>query len=258
MNKLIILGSGTSIYNYPSAYLLQLNNKNYLIDCSEGIRPRLKKIDVDYFDIDTIFISHFHPDHFNVETLIQSQMVRNYREKKNKILNIYGPPELGERLKQIWDAKHFPGHFKNNLSNFIKVNLTEYKNMEKIIVGDIELIPFAVEHGSMPAFTLRFEFGQKTLVYSGDSKDCPGLRSASQNADVLFLEANDKINSSSSLTNHLDAAIAGKIAVDSNAKKLVLIHLTGDNSEKELINAVKTSGFTGETIIASDFLSLNL
>lgn len=258
MDKLIILGAGTSINKNPSGYLLQHENKNYLIDCSEGIRQRLEKVNVDYFDIDAVFISHFHPDHFNVETLIQSQMVRNYREKKDKTLKIYGPPEIGERLEKIWDAKHFPGHFKNNLPNFIKINIAEYKNGEKITIGNLQLTPFSVEHGNMPAFALKFELNKKTLVYSGDSKDCQGLRAACKNADTLLLDTNDKINTSISSTGHLNAKTVGSVAKDSGSKRLILTHLSGENNEKELINAVKSSGFNGETIVASDFLTLNL
>jgi ribonuclease BN (tRNA processing enzyme) len=136
--------------------------------------------------------------------------------------------------------------------------MTEYENEKKITFDYLNLTPFAVEHGNMPAFALKFEFNKKTLVYSGDSKDCQGLKDACQNADTLLLDTNDKINSLDSPTGHLNAITAGSIAKDSCSKQLILTHLTGENSEKELIDAVKSSGFEGEITIASDFLFLDL
>ena len=251
VNKIIVLGSGTSINNYPSGYLLQINNKNYLIECSEGIRHRLQTLKIDYFDVDKIFISHFHPDHFNVETLIQSQMVRNYQEKINKSLTVYGPPEVGERFEKIWDAKHNPGHFKNKLSDFIKVSFIEYRGGQKINVDGFTLTPYEVIHGNMPAYALRFEIENKVFSYSGDTKECDGLNKACRNANIFICEANDKIGTNSSI-GHLNAQQVGDLSAKNGVSNLILSHLSGTNSEIELVNAVKETRFKGELSVASD------
>lgn len=264
MSKLIILGSGTAVssyyasfdFRYPSGYLLQNNNKNYLIDCSEGIRQRLESLKVDYFNIDTIFISHFHPDHFNVETFIQSQMVRNYFAKTKKTLNVYGPPELKQRLINIWDSKHFEGHYVNRLPEFLEVKTFEYEEKKPIAVNNFILTPYKIVHGNMPAFALRFEIKEKIFVYSGDTSKCQGIEEASINADLFVVDANNKVGETN--PQHLNASQAGEIAVKNNVKELVLTHLTNFHSSEELIKAVKNTGYSGKITIASDFLPINL
>lgn len=264
MAKITILGSGTAVssfyrpfdFRYPSGYLLQHNDKNYLIDCSEGIRQRLEYLKVDYFNINTVFISHFHPDHFIIETLIQSQMVRNYFGKTKSTLTIYGPPELKIRLEKIWDSKHNIGHFKNILSKFVDLKLIEYQNKQPITIDNLLLTPYEVVHGNMPAFALRFEIDNKILSYSGDSEPCNGINEVSLKSDLFICESNEKIGKTNA--GHLHATQAGEIALKNNVKELVLTHLTNFHSNEELIKAVNDTGFNGKTTVASDFLALNL
>jgi len=264
MSKLTILGSGTAFssfyrpfdFRYPSGYLLQHNNKNYLIDCSEGIRERLEKLKIDYYSINNIFISHFHPDHFNLHTLIQSFQVRNFYTKKTSQIRIFGPPETEKRFQVIWDATHFTESYKNFLPQQVKLEFIEYKNGEKIDVDSFSLTPFQVNHGNMPAFALRFEIENKTLIYSGDSGLCPGIETASKRADLFICEANEKIGSNN--PGHLSVNQVGEISGRNGVKTVVLTHLTGIHSDEELKKAVENTGFKGKIKIASDFMTVSV
>lgn len=77
-NKFTELGRGTCLssfykpfdFRHPSGHLIQFNGLNILLDCGEGIRYRLDKIKFDYFDLDIIFVSHFHADYFNITSLL--------------------------------------------------------------------------------------------------------------------------------------------------------------------------------------------
>lgn len=65
--KLTILGCGaatpTSIQN-PTAQVLQMAERFFLIDCGEGTQVALRKNKVKFNKIDNIFISHLHGDHY--------------------------------------------------------------------------------------------------------------------------------------------------------------------------------------------------
>ena len=64
MAKITVLGSGTAVSSFykpfdfraPPGYLLEHDGKQYLIECSDGIRGQLEKIKIDYFNTYSIFV----------------------------------------------------------------------------------------------------------------------------------------------------------------------------------------------------------
>lgn len=257
MTSLTILGSGTAVSSsYPSGYLFSHNNHHYLIDCGEGIRHRLDKAKVDYFDIEAVFLSHFHPDHFNIETLIQSMMVRNFKEKREKTLIVYGPPETKARIKSIWDAKHSEGAFDKGLPKFVKLDIREYEDQTPCEINGIKATPFFLSHGDMPATALRFEIGDKVFTYSGDTGVNDAVGKAALNADLFLCECNQRPG----VTNpgHLNPKEVGEISLVSKVNHVVLTHLPGVDPDNALIESVKQGGFKGTVRVARDFDVLQL
>jgi ribonuclease Z len=65
--KITILGSSGALPAYgrfPSAQLLEIQNRYFLIDCGEGVQMQLMKFQANLHRINHIFISHLHGDHF--------------------------------------------------------------------------------------------------------------------------------------------------------------------------------------------------
>lgn len=65
--KVRILGCGSALpttYRNASAQIVQHNNHNMLVDCAEGTQILLRKYQVKLSNINHIFISHLHGDHF--------------------------------------------------------------------------------------------------------------------------------------------------------------------------------------------------
>ena len=97
--KLTILGCNSAIPNverYPTAQLLNANERFFLIDCGEGTQVQLRKYQLSYQRISHVFISHLHGDHyFGLIGLISSMHLLG----RNKDLHIYAHQEL----KQIID-----------------------------------------------------------------------------------------------------------------------------------------------------------
>ncbi|HTK19429.1 MAG TPA: ribonuclease Z [Mucilaginibacter sp.] len=94
--EVTILGSSsaTPIYNRnPSAQVLNINERLYLIDCGEGTQQQMLRFDVKASRIDHIFISHLHGDHYLGLVGLLSSMHLNGR---SKTLKLFGPPELKE------------------------------------------------------------------------------------------------------------------------------------------------------------------
>jgi len=63
---LSILGCGSALpthKNFPSSQLLEIRDKQFLIDCGEGTQIRLRQMNIRTNRLGHIFISHLHGDH---------------------------------------------------------------------------------------------------------------------------------------------------------------------------------------------------
>jgi ribonuclease Z len=113
--KITFLGTGGS---WPTpgrampAVILQIENYTCLFDCGEGSQKQLMKSGISFMKINSIFISHFHGDHFlGILGLIQS-MSFNGREET---LDIYGPPGAISVLTRAFNVGYFSLGFNINI-----------------------------------------------------------------------------------------------------------------------------------------------
>lgn len=64
--KVTILGTSSALptsERYPSAHVLNVHERLYLIDCGEGSQMQLRKNKIRFAKINHVFISHIHGDH---------------------------------------------------------------------------------------------------------------------------------------------------------------------------------------------------
>jgi ribonuclease Z len=94
-----ILGSNSALptsERYPTAQMLNVSERFFLIDCGEGTQMQLRKYKVKFSRINHIFISHLHGDHiFGLMGLISTLGLLG---RKND-LHIFAHPDL-EKLLQ--------------------------------------------------------------------------------------------------------------------------------------------------------------
>lgn len=80
---------------HPTAQVLEIKNKLFLIDCGEGTQVEMRRNKIRFPRIERIFISHLHGDHFfGLPGLVASFRLLG-REKE---LHIYGPKGIGEAI----------------------------------------------------------------------------------------------------------------------------------------------------------------
>jgi len=89
--RLIILGAGSALptHNYfPTSQILELRDKQYMIDCGEGTQIRMRQMGLKINRLGHIFISHLHGDHcFGLIGLISSFGMLN----RTADLYVHGP-----------------------------------------------------------------------------------------------------------------------------------------------------------------------
>lgn len=89
-----VLGSSSALPTSTrnlSAYVLNIHERIFLLDCGEGTQMQLRKNKIKFGRLNHIFISHIHGDHsFGLFGLLSSF---NLMDRKSD-LHIYGPSEL--------------------------------------------------------------------------------------------------------------------------------------------------------------------
>jgi len=97
---LTILGCGSSLptkLNFPSSQILEMRDKQYMIDCGEGTQIRMRQLGIKTNRLGHIFISHLHGDHcFGLIGLISSFGMLN----RTADLHIHSQPDL-EKIMSV-------------------------------------------------------------------------------------------------------------------------------------------------------------
>ncbi len=180
---LLFLGSGNAFASgrYWSSFLL---NERYLFDASPVALPHLKQSGVQLEEIESVFISHFHGDHFfGLPFLLLEYAEHTVRTKE---LQIIGPPTIQERLRSITEAG-FPNVFQKERS--YPETYVEVKDGFEGEVGAMKYVARAVTHvPDFGCFGFRVETGGRTLAYSGDSVMCDALFELADGSDVFVVE----------------------------------------------------------------------
>lgn len=139
--ELTILGCGsaapTSNTN-PSAQLLKMAERFYLIDCGEGAQQQLRRVKARFSRINHIFISHLHGDHFfGLPGLLSSFHLLN----RTNDLHVYGPPALKEILDLIFLSS------KTTLKYTLHFHPTQAKEKELLVDdGKVKVYSFPLKH----------------------------------------------------------------------------------------------------------------
>ena len=99
--EVLILGCGSAkptARHFPSAQIVNVHDKLYMIDCGEGAQMQMCRNRVNFSRLDNIFISHLHGDHcFGLIGLISTYNLLG----RTANLNIYSPDGLDETLSTL-------------------------------------------------------------------------------------------------------------------------------------------------------------
>ena len=80
----------------PSAQVLSVHGRLFLIDCGEGTQQQMRRMHVSFLKVEAVFITHIHGDHlFGLFGLLSSMAMYGRTGK----LDVYGPRALGSVLK---------------------------------------------------------------------------------------------------------------------------------------------------------------
>ena len=188
-----------------------------LIDCGATCLIGMKRYGIDPNQIDAIFLSHLHGDHFGGLPffVLDAQLV----SKRNRPLAVAGPPGLEERIRSAMEV-FFPG--SSGMPLKFPLEFIPILERRPLSAFGLSVTAFPVIHGSgAPSYALRVECEGKTLVYSGDTEWTEVLAEAAQGCDLLLCEA---YTFDKRLKYHLDYASIIENRQRFNCRRIMLTH----------------------------------
>jgi ribonuclease Z len=168
---------------FPTAHLLNVNERFFLIDCGEGTQIQLRKFKLGFAKINRIFISHIHGDHvFGIFGLLSSFQLLG---RKNE-LHIHGPGEIAEVVR------FYEKYFGTEQSYRIKVHPLGYTRKMLIFEDDrLAVFSFPLKH-RVPSCGFLFVEKQAELNLKKEAIDKykPGIENIHKikNGEDLVLE----------------------------------------------------------------------
>ena len=291
---LVFLGTSASMptsQRAPAAFLLRRGGERLLFDCAEGTQRQLQRSTVGLPDIEEIFLTHFHADHF----LGLPGMLKTFalRGREDVPLTVYGPEGLRALFSRL---KPFLGRLPYRLTT---VELSVGETLER---GDYVLETFAVEHG-VPALGYalveydrpgRFDVATadalgvppgrergvlqggepltladgrvitpeavlgparpgRKVVLTGDTAPSPSVVQAAHKADLLVHEATFSADEAARAreTLHATAAEAAEVARLADVKLLALTHVSTRYFGSELAGEARE--VFANTVVPRDF-----
>jgi ribonuclease Z len=251
MSKIVILGSANAILTKDhenTHFVIIGEERKVLVDSGSNPVVRLEQIGVDYNELTDIVITHFHPDHVSGIPLLLMDM---WMMERTKPINIYGLHHTLDRFEDLM------GFFNwSKWPDFFPVGFFRLPESEMAVVmdcNDFKILSSPVHH-IIPTIGMRVESkaSGKVIAYSCDTEPCEQTVRLATGASVLLHDAHgDSVG-------HSSAEQAGEIAAKSEVDTLYLIHYHSGRFAEGDIAAEAGKYYSGEIIVAEDFMTIEL
>src|SRR3989440_7086633 len=252
--QLIVLGSGTAVFHPQRAaagFWLQTNSGSILLDCSADAPHRMAQENLDWLNLDAIWISHLHLDHCaGLAPFLFGIKWAPGIDKRRKPLRIFGCEGTEKLLKAIDDAhnyKLFDQNFAVEIHEFAPAESGQAFNLLAGLKAETISTPHRAES---LAIRLTDRSGA-TLVYTSDTGFSEAIADFARDADLLILECSFHRNKPT--RKHLELADAMRIAKLAEPKQLLLTHLYPEWDAIDLESEARKL-WAGETLAARDGL----
>ncbi len=248
MPRVVLLGTGSALSgpDRENTYLLvEGKSTRILVDCAGSPAPRLTRAGTHAAEIDTVILTHIHPDHIYGFPIF---VLDAWIEGRRQAVDVYGLPETLRAARMLLRAVGaeqwkdlFPIHYHRVQANDISLM---FSNRDFVVSATL------TEH-FVPTLALRItsEETGASIAYSCDTAPCERLVELARGSRLFFHEATML---ETSAPGHSSASQAGAQAQRASVGKLVLLHLPPDVSVPKWRAAAKRE-FSGPVIVAQDF-----
>jgi ribonuclease Z len=256
------------------ALLVRRGGEKLLFDCGEGTQRQLLR-SVGLPDLDVVFLTHFHADHWlGLPGMLKSFELRD----RTAPLTVFGPPgteKLMEAMRLVYGRLRYPfavhdleagsvvrrdGYEVHALSVRHRGPAFGYALVEDARPGRFDAeraaalgVPFGPDFGRLqrgetvgavrPEEVVGPERPGRKVVISGDTSPCDMVRVAAHEADVLVHEATftDEERERALDTGHSTARQAAELAREAEVRLLALTHVSTRYGGREIREEAQAS-----------------
>ena len=277
-------GSAPTARRALPAVLVRSGGDRLLFDCGEGTQRQLLR-SVGLPDLDAVFLTHYHADHWlGLPGLIKTFDLRG----RDKPLDVHGPPGL----RQLWNSlatvigrTRYPLRL-HELDRFDEVDFGSYgvqsfPNDHRLAGFGYALVEDARPGRFDPDTAVRLglrpgpDFGRlqagetvngvrpeqvigearrgRRIVFSGDTRPCQEVEEHARGADLLVHEATftEAERDRAHETGHSTAAEAARLARDAGVRLLALTHVSMRHFPRDIRDEARAVFLN--TIVPRDF-----
>ncbi len=267
MERILVLGTGagTPLDCFNTCFILQNDNRNFLVDTGGGLQilRQIRDSGVKIDEIHDVFISHKHIDHLlGVFYILRNICHRMLGGKYIGKLNLYCSKEVRNIIDVFISQTFHPVHREQYNENVIFHELENNKKYN-IIGYDIKVLDLYSNECELYGFSTQLN-NEKILTFLVDAPCSSKMYDKIRNTDwilseVFCLEA-DKDIFKPHEKNHSTVKDICEIAENLKIKNLVLWHI-GDKRMENRKQKFEKEGkefFTGNLYVPDDLDVINL
>jgi ribonuclease BN (tRNA processing enzyme) len=251
--KLVILGSGSAVphpHRASAAFWLETASGSVLLDCSSDAAHRMAAENLDWANLDAIWISHLHLDHCaGLASLLFGLKHAPHTQGRNKPLRIIGCKGTRKLLKAVDDSNEY-----GLLNQPFPVKLQEVSTTYKAafeVLPSLRAQVFATGHTDESLALRITERDETTFVYTSDTGFSAELVDFARNTDLLLIECSFWRHRKTD--KHLELADAMRLAQLAEPGTVILTHFY-DEWDGVDIESKASELWPGKTIAAQDGL----
>jgi ribonuclease BN (tRNA processing enzyme) len=188
MAILSVIGSGDAFGTggkFHTCFWLENEGKNILIDCGANAPLAIKKAGKSIDDIDAIFITHFHGDHFGGLPFLLTELAYVVKDTDH-VIDILGPEGVQRRVLDLQEAMYAGSlEYIEPITRF-----HEYSQTSELLDLKIQSFPAIHSEQSNPK-GIRIEMSDRSMAYSGDGEWSDSLIQMSESTDLMIIECYD-------------------------------------------------------------------
>ena len=221
-----------------SIHVKTFNGFNILLDCGFSVPHSYFAFSDDPDQLDLVWISHFHGDHFFGLPLL---ILRFWEMGRTKPLLISGQEGVSEKVLSAMDLA-FPG-FRPKLCYKLQFQEIEPGNFQQI--SGLTFQSVQTDHSERNLGIL-IDDGEKNFYYSGDGRPTRHVAELVRDCNFAVHEAfrlDEEVHHHGSITGCL------KLAGKSNIRHLALVHLDRTFRKEESVTISKILEFNSAVIL---------
>ena len=234
--------------------LLKVGDRLILVDAGDGTVNQLARLGVSLGVVDSVFISHHHHDHTGgLAAVIGLRWMNSYAGR----LTVYGPPGTAEIVRGIIASLQPQARIGFGVGAEIvppeaTVRVVELADGETVTSGNLRVTAAAnthFDHAGQPdahalSFSYRFDYGSRSITYSGDTGPSQALARLAAGSDLLVTEIMELDGLIAAVQrqrpdmppvlrsqieqhlreHHLTAEAVGELARDAHVSQILLTH----------------------------------